>query len=199
MAVKPKAGKNPDPLGVLPKSKSVEETAKREAATKAAHAGLPEVEMQADDLDKLIDQKWGSTEDYLTAKDPMLDCVNRFKADYGPSANGLSFKFFAPQVVGTLGVDNYEKCLDRAGEPYAVGEMWMGMIPTRIAEKRQRIAHDESNNQVMESENRFRENVARLTRDASGLGLKVVETGDRGSDGEPVEAGLNIRRGGDFS
>lgn len=134
--------------------------------------------MDADDLDKQIDQKWSlDTKEYTTATDPMLDCVNRFKAEYGAAANGMSFKFFTAAIAAESGTENYEKCLDKKGNPYMVGPDWMGMIPTRIADARKEKARKDSQDLVKQSEDRFGEGVEKLKSEASKLGMVLSTSG----------------------
>jgi hypothetical protein len=157
---------------------SRKETAAREEQTRAAREGLPALEMNADDLDKQIDQKWSLDEsEYTRASNPMLDCVNRFKAEYGAAVAGMSFKFFTPAIAAESGTEDYEKCLDRQGRPYMVGLDWMGMIPTRIADARKEKARKESQELVSASEQRFGEGVERLKSEASKLGMVVSTVG----------------------
>lgn len=195
-----------DPLGILPSRLTVAETKARDAETKTIRAGLPAVELHADDLDKTIDQKWGDDEDYLTARDPMIDCVNRRKKDLGADAAGMSFKFFAPAVAGVIGMEDYRKSLDKDGNAYTVGEMWMGEIPTRIADKRRAKALKESEDAVAESAERYEDQVDRLKGQAKGLGLTVLAPGEMvtanaGSGheddyaGKSRAAGISVRRG----
>ncbi|HTB10948.1 MAG TPA: hypothetical protein VK752_05230 [Bryobacteraceae bacterium] len=173
---KPKS--NSDPMGVLPSRLSKAETARREEETRAERAGLPDLEMNADDLDKQIDQKWSLDEsEYTQASNPMLDCVNRFKAEYGAAANGMSFKFFTPVIAAESGTENYERCLDRNGNPYTVGLDWMGMIPTRIADARKEKARKESQELVTASEQRFGDGVERLKSEAGKLGMVLTTSG----------------------
>ena len=195
---------NPDPLGLLPRSLRPESTRERDAEAQKAHAGIPEVEVNADDLDKSIDRFWSEDEDdYLTAKNPMAECAERWKKQVGPDAEKYVCKFFAPSVAGIIGMEGYQRCLDKDGNPYTVGEMWMGYIPKRIAEKRQLKALRDSEDAVNESEGRFSEQVDRLKSDAKGLGLEVVAAGDEmspnaGGDprlfGQRRPAGVTISR-----
>lgn len=167
-----------DPLGILPSRLSRQETAAREEETRAARGGLPDLEMHADDLDKLIDQKWSLDEsEYTRASNPMQDCVDRFKAEYGAAAAGLSFKFFTPVIAAESGTEDYERCLDKQGRPYTVGLDWMGMIPTRIAEARREKARKDSQDLVSESEQRFGDGVDRLRSEASKLGMTLSTSG----------------------
>ena len=171
------ANKKADPMGVLPARLSPKETAQRDQAVRAAREGLPELEMHADELDKTIDQKWSLDEnEYTQASNPMLDCVNRYKAEHN-GAVGMSFKFFTPAIAAETGTENYEKCLDKDGNPYTVGLDWMGMIPTRIAAARKKKALDDSQDMVTESESRFGNGVERLKAEAAKHGLVVTTVG----------------------
>lgn len=191
MAVRNKPGANPDPLGMLPSSLRPAATRARDEAARAAAEGLPELELGADGLDKTIDQAWSENEDdYLSASNPMIVCVERRKKELGAEAKNFSFKFFAPGVASVVGMEDYRKCLDANGDPYVVGEMWMGEIPTRIAEKRRLKAVRDSEEAVGESEGRFAEQVERLRSDAKGLGLQVVAAGDEISPNAAGDARL---------
>jgi hypothetical protein len=133
--------------------------------------------MHADELDKTIDQKWSLDEsEYTKASNPMLDCVNRYKAAHN-GAPGMSFKFFTPAIAAESGTEDYERCLDQKGNPYMVGLDWMGMIPTRIANARREQARKESQDLVQASEQRFGEGVERLKKEASKFGMTLTTVG----------------------
>jgi hypothetical protein len=178
---KPGASRNtdPDPLGLLPSSLRPDATKERDERARLEAEGLPPIEMHMDDLDKQIDQKWSENEeDYLRASNPMLDCVNRFKKDWGARANGMSFKFFTPVIAGEIGTEDYQKCLDPDGKPYMVGNDWMGMIPTRIAERRLQRARELSEAEVKESAGRFGEGLEKLKAEAAKHGMSLTTKGE---------------------
>ena len=174
-----KPAADPDPLRMLPSSLRPDATRARDELARLEAEGLPQIEMNMDDLDKQIDQKWSEDEeDYLRASNPMMDCVNRFKKEYGARANGRSFKFFTPVIAGEIGTEDYERCLDLLGKPYMVGNDWMGMIPTRIAERRMKKARDLSEAEVKESAGRFSEGLAKLQAEATKHGMSLVPKGE---------------------
>lgn len=196
---------NPDPLGLLPASLRPEATREKDEAAKAAHAGIPEVELGGDELDKGIDQFWSDDEDdFMTAANPMVTAEERWRKQIGPDSDRMAVKFFAPTVAGIIGMEGYQRCLDKDGNPYTVGEMFMGYIPRRIAEKRQLKALNESEGAVRESEGRYEEQVDRLKSDAKGLGLQVIVPGEEveanatsneRSFGQKRSAGFSVTRG----
>jgi hypothetical protein len=165
-------------MGVLPSRLTRAETAKREEQTRTEREGLPDLEMHADELDKSIDQRWSEDEsEYMTSTNKMEDCVRRYRQEWGAAAVGMSFKFFTPAIASEIGTEDYEKCLDKKGQPYMVGLDWMGMIPTRIAEARLRKYAKDSQDLVTASEERFGNGVDRLRKEAEKLGMTLTTSG----------------------
>jgi hypothetical protein len=155
--------------------------------------------MGADDLDKTIDQRGSDDEeDYLLARDPMMDAVNRVREP------GTAYKFLNDRVCAEIGTEGYETVLDERGEKVRVGEMFLGKIPQRIADRRLKHAADMSEQQVRESEDTFVQGVDKLKREAAGMGLRVLDPGElmrasatenEGYLGQERGAGLRVTRG----
>lgn len=182
----------------LPAHASIEQTQKRDALARAGRRGLPDVEVGADELDKTIDQRGSDDEaDYLLARDPMMDAVNRVREP------GTAYKFLNDRVCAEIGTEGYETVLER-GEKVRVGEMFLGKIPQRIADRRLAHAAEMSEQLVRESADTFEQGVDKLKREAAGMGLRVLDPGElmhanatenREYFGQARGAGLKITRG----
>jgi hypothetical protein len=162
--------------------------AKREAE------GYPRVEFVRDATDKEIFEKRNDLEfDPWSELSPLEAAVESVKEP------GMSYKLLSNRACGLLGgTRGYEPVKDANGELVKVGDMFLGKIPERIAQKRQQRYQDESSALVKSMQESYADKVERLKHDAKELGLTVLESGDSVSDkrtGRTYETGIVVERG----
>jgi hypothetical protein len=90
----------------------------------------------------------------------------------------LSYKLLGTTACKFHGLRGYEPVLDAKGNKVELGGMFVGAIPKRLAEQRQRHYQNESREAVQTIQEGYTEEVNRIRRDAQSVGLKVLEPGD---------------------
>ncbi len=190
----------PDPR--LPAKASIEETRKREAARQAANRGYPEVELLSElfdqEIDHRIDVANDDSLDPYSAPDPANAAIDRVRKP------GMSYKLLSPRCCDVLGMRGYELSRDADGKEIRVGNMMLGEIPERVADKRHAAALRQSEEEVGLISDDYRASVERLKSAATGMGLRVLDRGEEVNAemsthqetlGDRRGAGVQIRRG----
>jgi hypothetical protein len=169
-------------------ARSEETRAKREAE------GYPRVEFVRDATDKQIFDKRNALDfDPWAELSPLEAAVESVKEP------GMSYKLLSNRACSILGgTRGYEPVKDENGDLVKVGDMFLGKIPERIAQKRQQRYQEESAAIVRSMQENYADKVERLKHDAKELGLTVLESGDSVSDrrtGRTYETGIVVERG----
>lgn len=171
-----------------------QEQAERERAEK----GYPKVEFSADAHDKSVDGFGDMDYDPLGITDPLA----AIKREHGRP--GFALKLLSPDVINKLGRRGYQIVKDReTGAPVQCGRMLLGEIPQQYADRRKRAVAERANDELKTIQDQQREAIEKLKHDAKGLGVEVIEPGERinvGDNGPNVyDASFSVTRGEDTS
>lgn len=142
-----------------------------------AARGLPRVEFGRDAEEKRI---FDRTEGMGGNVDPLLN-PNPIKELLDPIAKanpGFSLKLLGNTACKYHGLRGYEPVLDERGNKIELGGMFVGRIPTPVAEARKRHYEQASAADVASVQEDYTEEINKVRRDAQNLGLKVLEPGD---------------------
>lgn len=118
--------------------------------------------------------------------DPMImggnvlrDTVERY------ARPGMAYKFLSARCMDILGMRGYTIVKDERGDPVKAGTLFLGEIREEIAEARRQRFAAESEAEVRESEEAYRDAIARAVPDARRQGVSALD------EGETVTAGAS--------
>lgn len=98
---------------------------------------------------------------------PLDDAVKRY------GRPGMAVKFLSDRCNGALGMRGYVIVKDERGDPVKVGTLYMGEIPQRVADARQRHWAEESEAVLREMEESYLDKQEKLLSEAAGLGVRL--------------------------
>lgn len=159
-------------------------------------AGYPKVEVGTDAHDKQTDGFSDLDYDPLGVSDPLLGLKRAYQRP------GMALKLMSPDVTQRIGARGYETLHDKNGDPVRCGRMTLGEIPQRVADARKRAVMQQTNDQLRSIQDAQRDEIEKLKADAKGMGLEVLEAGDRVAnvgDGNVYDMGFSVQRGEDAS
>lgn len=178
---------------LLPKS-NAELDAEHEAR-KATDPFYGRVRSGRDQEDKRID---ADDLDEFGAVDPLREALAAARSLERPGDDPKSYKLLSDRCCSHLGVRGYEVVRDQHGNEVKVGNMFVGAIPQRLAEKRQRRVQDEAEARIRDIQETQVSRIEQIKREAKDLGLTVLEQGDsvqNVGDGETYRMGITVERG----
>lgn len=174
--------------------------------------GKSNEELQAEDAENRAGGKFARTEGFNDAEDKRL-FDRREDPDFDPWSEvdpltaavdsvrepGFAYKLLSDRCCDVLGgTRGYEPVKTENGDKVTVGNMFLGKIPQRIADKRQKRYQQDAIDQIKQLQADSEDRLDKLKREAKELGVQVLSEGDSVEnlgDGQTYGLGITVERG----
>ena len=139
-----------------------------------------------EDHDKRF-EAWADLEhDPLGLKDPLEALKQQYQRP------DFSVKLLSSDVTGHLGQRGYLPIKDKNGDVVKFGKMTLGEMPTKYAERRKAAAIADAKDKIRSVNDGMRNELERLRAEAKGMGLELIERGEKAPDAHGMDRAMGI-------